>query len=402
MSSEFILSLSYSNKHREIDNELAHVGRLHFVSESLEDAYNNQFVESNRKRHRISCVIGIVTLVLFIIQDLATFPEASKSFYLVIRAGICIPFFLLAFTISQMPSMRKQLPYWVVTALLLLGIGSVAIVAINYSNGHISPYEGILLTIIAAYFLVGIDFRSATMCSVLIVISYLYTLFIVYQEYSLIYYNLSFVVLTLVICAVGGYGVEKQLRINFLKNEILTILSQRDGLTGIYNRATLEYKLRKTIFASLRETQGVAFSLIDIDYFKNYNDFYGHVKGDQCIQLVAEALQRCCKRPTDFCARFGGEEFVVVWFPTKPDSVIAMVNAIQEEIKALKVAHEDSNVSEYLTVSGGMVYFDSVKEISNDDLFHIADTALYNAKNLGRNCFEIVKSDQVNNQISRV
>lgn len=385
------MSLEYSNKHRELEKELANISRLHFSSDKLEDAYSRQFIKNNRTRHRISCVIGIITLLLFMIQDLQTFPEQSKEFYLIIRAGICLPFFVLAFFVSQMPSMRRQLPYWIVTALLLLGLGSVAIVAINYTNNHVSPYEGILLTIIASYFLVGLDFRAASMCSSLIVISYLYVVVFIYEDSNMIYYNLSFVIVTAVICSVGGFGVEKQLRINFIKNEILTILSQRDGLTGIYNRATLEHKLNQTIRSSIRENIGIAFALIDVDLFKNYNDEYGHIAGDQCIRSIATALQKCCKRPTDFCARYGGEEFALIWYPTKDKSPEAMARAIKTQIDSLAIEHTASNISEIVTVSGGIVYFEPSSQISNDNIFNAADKALYLAKYFGRNQFKIAE-----------
>jgi diguanylate cyclase (GGDEF)-like protein len=384
------LSLSYSAKHREIDHELAHVGRLHFSSEQLEDSYTSQFVDSNRKRHRVSCLVGIISILILLILDLATFPEETVGFYLVVRVGICAPFFCLGLFVSEMPSMRKQLPYWVVTAILLMGIGSVLIIGFNYINDHISPYEGMLVIIIATYFLVGLDFKLATMTSILIVSCYVYMVVFLYEDLESMYYNLFFVGVNLVICAVGGFSIEKQLRINFLKNETLTILSQRDGLTGIYNRATLEYKLKMTIMSSLRDSQGIAFALLDLDFFKSYNDHYGHIQGDKCLKAVARALQNCCKRPTDFCARFGGEEFVVVWFPTKPSSTNVMAKTIQHELSILELKHCESSVSDFVTTSGGIVYMELKNMITNDDLFHIADKALYEAKDAGRNQFKII------------
>ena len=385
------MSLSYSTKHREIDHELEHVGRLHFKSDDLEDRYNRQFIESNRSRHRMSCLVGIASVLILLVLDLSTFPEESQTFYLIVRLGICIPFFCIGLLVSEMPSMRKQLPYWVITAILLLGIGSVAIIGVNYINHHISPYEGMLVIVIATYFLLGLDFRMATMTSLLIVTCYVYMAIFLYDGYEAIYYNLFFVGINLVICAVGGFNVEKQLRINFLKNETLTILSQRDGLTGIYNRATLEYKLKMTIMSSLRESQGIAFALLDLDYFKKYNDHYGHIQGDKCLKSVAKALQSCCKRPTDFCARFGGEEFAVVWYPTKPNSTEVMAKTIQHELSILNLEHDQSNVSDFVTISGGIVYLELKNMISNDDLFHLADKALYEAKDAGRNQFKIVE-----------
>lgn len=389
------MNIENNNQYRALENELSNVAKLHFDKESLEDAFSKQFIENNRARYQISCIIAIITLTLFMFQDLATFPEESIPVYLIIRAGICIPFLIASFFISQMPSMRKQLPYWIITAILLLGLGNVAIVAINYSNGYVSPYEGILLTIIASYFLVGLDFRSATMSSVLIVIGYLYSTLAIYDDFQPIYYNLSFVIITLLICAVGGFGVEKQLRINFLNNEILTILSQRDGLTDIYNRTTLEHKLKWAIRASLREYHGIAFALIDIDFFKNYNDHYGHLMGDKAIKAVAQSLQKNCKRPTDFCARYGGEEFVIVWYPTRSNAPENLQKALQNGIKDLKIPHIQSSISDYLTVSGGIVYYESNQPVDNDYLLKLADSALYQAKNEGRNQFKIIDASQL-------
>ena len=90
------MSLSYSTKHREIDHELEHVGRLHFKSDDLEDSYNRQFIESNRSRHRMSCLVGIASVLILLVLDLSTFPEESQTFYLIVRLGICIPFFVSA------------------------------------------------------------------------------------------------------------------------------------------------------------------------------------------------------------------------------------------------------------------------------------------------------------------
>ncbi|MCH7902587.1 GGDEF domain-containing protein [archaeon] len=133
----------------------------------------------------------------------------------------------------------------------------------------------------------------------------------------------------------------------------------------------------------------------NIDYFKNYNDHYGHIQGDKCLQAVATALQNCCKRPTDFCARFGGEEFVVVWYPTKSNSPEVMAKAIRHELGRLKIEHAESSVADYVTVSGGIVYWQSKNIISNDDLFHLADNGLYKAKDSGRDQFIIIDGQAI-------
>ena len=390
--------LQFNNaKHQQLEEELANVNRLHFHSLELENAYGRDFIDSNLFRHRLSCIVGVVVVLVFMLLDLPNFPEESKTPYLLIRGGICIPLFVVSFLVSKVPSMRTQVPFWLVTSLLVVGLGSVVILVINYSYGHISPYEGILLTIIACYFLVGLDFRSATLCSGLIFISYLYSAIFYYDDdYNTIFYNLAFVGSTLMICSVGGYSVEKQLRINFLNNEMLRMLSQHDSLTGIYNRAALEVKLTQAVLSAKRYKQGVAIALVDIDHFKSYNDNYGHIAGDRCIQEVAMALQDCCKRSHDFCARYGGEEFAIVWEPANNLAPETMAASIQTSIEKLDIIHEFSNGLGKVTVSGGVYYFEphilNPKEtLENKEIFSVVDSALYKAKNAGRNRIEVIR-----------
>ncbi len=102
------MNQSYSKRHQILQQELSNVGRLHFKSDNLEDDFFRNFKESKLFRQRIASIIGVVVLLVFMVQDLAVFTEASKPACLIIRAGICIPFFIVAFLVSLMPSMQRQ------------------------------------------------------------------------------------------------------------------------------------------------------------------------------------------------------------------------------------------------------------------------------------------------------
>lgn len=383
------MSQPHNKRYRLLEKELSNVGKLRFTSADLEESYTKHFEGSNLFRHRMASVMAVIALLIFMVQDLYSFPDESIVAYLVIRAGICIPLFIIGFILSLIPRMQQLVSYWMVVSLLLLGLGNVAVIVINHINNHISPYEGIILTVIGGQFLVGLNFKSATLCSIAMLISYLVSV-LVFQNNAQGFYNLSFVISTVVICVGGGYEMEKQLRINFIKNEILTIISERDGLTGVYNRSSLEKKLKQVILSSIRERKGIALAMIDVDFFKNYNDCYGHIAGDECLRSIAMALTKCCHRSTDFCARYGGEEFVLVWNPTKPYAPQTLLENIQQEINRLSICHEASEVSKYITLSGGIVYFEPTRPIDNKVLFLKADKALYAAKKAGRNQFQIV------------
>ncbi len=379
-----------SDESLRIDEELKSVNRLQFKNESLEDSFQKQFVEENVHRHRICLIIGIVAIFIFLIQDLAIFPSESLRAYLIIRLGICLPFLILAYLVNRSPNMRRHTTQWILSAVLVFGLGTVAIIALNHMHNHESPYEGVLLMIMATYFLVGLDFRTASLCSLLITASYTFFVLADLPNIPDGSYNLSFLALTIIIGAGGGYSIEKQLRINYLNNKKLSLLSETDGLTGLLNRSALELKLHQAILSTQRDKEGMLVCLIDIDSFKQYNDHYGHPSGDAIIQAVGLALQRCCKRPLDFCARYGGEEFALVWHPTSHMSVTRMIETVQHEIADLKIPHAKSKVAKFITVSGGVAYVEPRETLTNSQVLEWADEALYDAKNSGRNQFKVV------------
>jgi diguanylate cyclase (GGDEF)-like protein len=168
-------------------------------------------------------------------------------------------------------------------------------------------------------------------------------------------------------------------------NRQLENLSITDGLTGIANRRRLDNFLETEWRRSVRKATPLSLIMIDIDFFKNYNDHYGHVAGDKCLRKVARALEAGIKRPSDLVARYGGEEFVAVLAETDASGAQLVVEILMDHINALKIPHEASNVSPYITVSQGLGTTIPNRESSPEQLLKAADKALYKAKNSGRN-----------------
>ena len=123
---------------------------------------------------------------------------------------------------------------------------------------------------------------------------------------------------------------------------------------------------------------------IDIDYFKKYNDFYGHQKGDEVILAIAKAIKSAI-RHMDFVARYGGEEFVVLLPATDAHGAYAVASNIYKAIDRLAISHASSLVSNNVTISLGITVYRGEEQISKEELLSIADQALYRAKQLGRN-----------------
>lgn len=212
---------------------------------------------------------------------------------------------------------------------------------------------------------------------------------------KLVFQNIIvFLVFTLLLVVVRYFIVSNILKKN---QEILDLnaslqnLLLIDGLTGLYNKAHLESHLNKEWFRTLRDKHLLTVLLIDIDYFKRYNDNYGHLEGDKCLHQVAEVLQASFKRENDFVARFGGEEFCVVLNDKSAASPEELIESMHLRFKDKSIEHNFSVTAPYITVSVGVASVVPSHEDSPNKLLDRADKALYRAKELGRNRTEYSK-----------
>ncbi|MDJ0687332.1 MAG: diguanylate cyclase [Xenococcaceae cyanobacterium MO_188.B32] len=175
-------------------------------------------------------------------------------------------------------------------------------------------------------------------------------------------------------------------------NEQLQRLANIDSLTQISNRHCFDSSLERQWRICLREQKPIALILCDVDYFKTYNDFYGHPTGDRCLQQIAQAINKTAKRPNDLVARYGGEEFAVILPNTDLDGAICVAEKIKSEVKKLKIRHVGSHINQYVTISCGVTSQIPTQELSSEWLIALADRALYEAKEQGRDRL-IAKAD---------
>lgn len=173
--------------------------------------------------------------------------------------------------------------------------------------------------------------------------------------------------------------------------DVLRKLAYLDGLTGLANRRFLDETLDKEWRRAVRSGSDLSLVMLDIDFFKPYNDALGHQQGDEAIKTVAEFLRRCMQRAADLVARYGGEEFVCVLPDTPLEQAAQLAEKIRQDIAQLRLPHPASSVGPYLTISAGVagIMASSTAEIDKADsmeaLIHRADQALYEAKQNGRN-----------------
>lgn len=168
-------------------------------------------------------------------------------------------------------------------------------------------------------------------------------------------------------------------------NRELELISQQDSLTRIANRRHFDAYLSQELKRALRQQSDLSLILIDIDHFKRFNDRYGHQSGDGCLKQVASALAAGCRRPTDLAARYGGEEFAIILPETSLTGAVAISDALREAVAELAVPHADSDVSDFVTMSQGIVSIIPDLQATTEGLIKRADLALYEAKSKGRN-----------------
>ena len=162
-------------------------------------------------------------------------------------------------------------------------------------------------------------------------------------------------------------------------------LSSMDGLTGIANRRRFDERLEREWKVATRDASVISLVMIDIDYFKLYNDSYGHIVGDECLVKVAKTLSASVRRPADMVARYGGEEFAAILPKTNSEGAVGIAETMRNRVEALRIAHEKSEVAAHITVSLGVVTVLPTPHESPSYLLNAGDKALYEAKRSGRN-----------------
>lgn len=170
-----------------------------------------------------------------------------------------------------------------------------------------------------------------------------------------------------------------------LKTDLLEELSHIDGLTHIANRRHFDEFMSRELRRTQRKPQSTSVVMIDVDFFKAYNDNYGHGLGDECLIQVARAMQQVVKRPNDLLARYGGEEFAVILPETPAEGARQVANDLNQAVSDLNLVHNFSSVADHITISAGVATAILSDESQVQALLKQADSALYQAKRQGRN-----------------
>ncbi|MDV7427869.1 GGDEF domain-containing protein [Acinetobacter baumannii] len=315
---------------------------------------------------------------------------------------------LIAWILSFIKKLNQWFDYYV-------GIGSSAAVAITFilinvlENGqdNVLFHAAMIYAIVIIYGAVGMRFYTAIIAGwvgglIGILVSTYLNGDIDWTFLNRTYTFSSFLGMTL------AYATDRQHRENYLQNcmielnrielmqqaQQLSLLSQQDALTGLANRRYLDETLDNEWRRALRHETPLTIMMVDIDFFKPYNDSLGHLKGDQCLKDIATAISSIAARSGDLVARYGGEEFLLLFPMTNAQQAKIQAERLMNAIKKIAIVHPCSSVSPYVTISVGVATTIPRLNDSISAFVSRADHALYQAKTNGRNQYQIALNEE--------
>ena len=316
---------------------------------------------------------------------------------------------VFAWLLAFIPSMNRWFDYYV----CLGSTGAVALTftlinVLEHGQNNVLFHAAMMYAVVIIYGFVGMRFYTAMFAGwsgglIGIAISVWLNGSIDWTYLNRTYTFSSFLGMAL------AYAIDRQHRENYLQNcmielnrlelmrqaQQLSILSQQDALTGLANRRYLDEVLENEWKRSIRHEVPITIMMIDIDFFKLYNDTLGHIQGDQCLRRIAILLGSISSRSGDLAARYGGEEFLLLFSMTDKDQALIQVQRLMQLMQNIGIAHPRSNVSKYVTISVGVATTTPHLNDSLSEFISQADHALYVAKNNGRNQYHVATSENV-------
>ncbi len=351
----------------------------------LEREFRREQARSRLKQNRLNLYLAAALVIGFGLLNSLLIPATVHTPMGLVQFGLLLPVVAIAIGVTYLRNAHRTYPR---VAPLLAPIAGITVIAIEIKAAQAGVqmvFVSVVLASIYIYYLFGLLFYQALRANLIMWCAYLAFGIVGALPESNVLYNALVLLIANIIGATTAFTFETEVRTHFLEQRMLAETAARDGLTGIYNRRRFDEHLDTVWQLAQREGVTLALLLVDIDFFKRFNDHHGHQAGDECLKAVAAALTRSARRPLDFVARYGGEEFAVILYDPSRQYLQEIAQRIHANIAALAIPHGDSSVASLLTVSVGVAYVAPTLERSTQGFVQLADEALYDAKADGRN-----------------
>lgn len=355
----------------------------------VEIEYLQSRSKSKRRRIATGAVVGLIGIGLWLGLDaaLGEYFQFTVAWTTLGGAGLIIALSLVLFVLFQ-GKYESYIPLGVTTVRVCIGLAFIylqTVMELRGMEGAIYPYVALLIFLGLA-FMSGMMTWYTTLAGSLIAlifgISQLLLLPLAFYHPG---YDLFFLSMMLVIGTAGSWRLEHKDREQFLLSKILAQLAEHDSLSGLLNHGAFVSHCERAWKQAAREGKPVSLITLDIDYFKSFNDYYGHPAGDHCIAQVGTIINQRIRRGMDAGARLGGEEFATFWYDLPQAEANKIAEDIRQAIEGLAIPHKPSSVSSWLTVSVGVLCVNPQPSQSFGVALQAVDNALYRAKEAGRN-----------------
>ena len=361
------------------------------VTHKTRASYISKFNLQQRRNAQYVCAGVLFALLAFSLWDIHYLGASHDAIYALLLSRFAIPLPLFIFIFIKTYQVQPVVPlHQLVTLGMLMVFSSLFMVHIIYYNlGITLPIDSILLCSVITYFIPNIFYYQKLGLSLFIMfwyVSFLHYIDLPQNEIIRAAIYLFFVNLAGLVHSVS---FDKERRSNFDKTQFLESMARTDQLTGTENRHKFDERFVELLKQGKLENQGIAIAIVDIDCFKQYNDNYGHLAGDECLIKVAHGLLTLKRHPLDACIRFGGEEFILIRYGVTLEETTRWGQKIINTIYALNLPHAYSDAENRITISAGLIHWHPTSPLARTQLMTLADHALYKAKQNGRNQVQI-------------
>jgi diguanylate cyclase (GGDEF)-like protein len=350
----------------------------------LEKEFRDSFTAQNLPRARLSGLIALILVLAVTCIDLLL-GQSTGGMLNTLRLGVLCPLLVALGAAISFPAVQRYYTEVVAVGVTLIGFVVTYVVHLGALAGSSYLLAGLVLVVLYGCLFLGLLFNVAMSVSCLMIAAHFAVGLFVGLPFDQLYYSTAILGGAAVIGGISTYNLEYALRKSFIETRLLNELAERDGMTRLYNRRIFDAYVERLWRQSRREGTAVAIIFVDIDFFKVYNDLYGHQAGDDCLKRVAECIARGAKRPFDFAARYGGEEFVLVLYGPPEEYARDVLEQIRRDVLELEIPHGGSPVAKHVTVSVGLALASAETSRSLAGAIQTADEALYQAKREGRN-----------------
>ena len=348
----------------------------------LEQEYRTTYNAQNTGRTRFSLIVMVAIVLFAAIVDFGTFSSDSRWIAIAITLGAMLPSLVLSYWAVGQSRFIPVMHWFLFANAMVLGIGVTVIAILTPVDNY--AVQAMALVVIFAYFVSGLLLHLAVIAGLSTVTLFMVATFPSGDVVTGI--QSGFVLIAANLMGIAGcYSLECMNRAAFLRASAAQELAGVDELTGMPNRRRFMKHSQALWAQGARDGAVIGIMLIDIDYFKRYNDSVGHLAGDKCLRRIGDAMLHAPRRSLDMVARFGGEEFIAIWFPGKPDAIADMVLRMHARVNGTGVLHPNSDVSKNITASVGVATALPCPGMTLRDAIRLADRALYKAKESGRN-----------------